>query len=151
MKLLLSPTHLTCSLEIGDWKPVQGVQKIIGFSRGWHHWNSIRLGYNRSENTNFVRLFLYTYVKGKRNEQLIGTWQVGTKLDVELTFKHHVFAATVRVDFFGQYSKVQYAPIWFPIGVLLRPYMEEDGEENKVIPFSPKISDLRINGREIEL
>jgi hypothetical protein len=39
------------------------------------------MSYNRSENTNFVRLFLYTYVKGKRNEQLIGTWQVGTKLD----------------------------------------------------------------------
>ena len=150
MKLLLSPTHLTCSLEIGDWKPVQGVQKIIGFSRGWHHWNSIRLGYNRSENTNFVRLFLYTYVKGKRNEQLIGTWQVGTKLDVELTFKHHVFGAVICGDF-GQYSKVEYAPIWFPIGYLLGSYFETDAPENKVMPFSPKIWDVKINGKMIKI
>jgi hypothetical protein len=150
MKPLLNPTHLACSLEIGDWKPVQGIQKIIGFSRGWHHWNSIRLGYNRSENTNFVRLFLYTYVKGKRNEQLIGTWQIGTKLDVELTFKHHVFSAIIRGEF-GQYSKVQYAPIWFPIGYLLRPYYETDAPENKVRAFSPKIWDIRVNGRMIKI
>ena len=149
--LLYNPTHLTCSLEIGDWKPVQGVQKILGFSRGWHHWNSIRLGYNRSENTDFVRLWLYTYVKGKRNEQLIGTWQVGTKLDVELTFKHHVFAATVRVDFFGKYSKVQYAPIWFPVGYLLGSYFETDAPENKVMPFKVNISDVRINGKLIKI
>jgi hypothetical protein len=148
--LLWKPHTLTFSLEIGDWKPVKGIQKLIGFSKGWHHWNSIRLGYNRSENTNFVRIWLYTYVKGKRNEQLIGTWQVGTKLDVELTFKHHVFAAVVCGDF-GQYAKVEYAPIWFPIGVLLNPYFETDAPENKVIPFKVNIFDVRINGKLIKI
>jgi len=149
--LLYNPTHLTCSLEIGDWKPVKGIQKLIGFSRGWHHWNSIRLGYNRAENTNFVRLWLYTYVKGKRNEQLIGTWQIGTKLDVEISLTHDVFSAYVYGEF-GQYSKVQYAPnISFPISYLLHPYFETDAPENKVMPFSPKIWDVRVNGRGIGL
>jgi len=148
--LLINPTQLTCSLEIGDWKPVKGIQKLIGFSKGWHQWNSIRLGYNRSENTNFVRIWLYTYVKGKRNEQLIGTWVVGTKLDIELTFKHHVFAAIVRGEF-GQYSKVEYAPIGFPIGYLLYPYFETDAPENKVMPFDVRIWDVMVNGMEVEL
>ncbi len=142
MKLLYNPTQLTCNLPIGDWKPSKGIQKITGFSRGWHHWNSIRLGYNRSENTNFVRLFLYTYVKGKRNEQLIITVEVGTKVDVELSFKHHVFAAIIRGKF-GQYSKVEYAPIWFPIGYQLFPFAEIDGTEIRT-PFNPDVRDVVV-------
>lgn len=149
IKLLYKPTQLTCSVKIGDWQPVKGIQKIIGFSRGWHHWNSIRLGYNRSENTNFVRLWLYTYVKGKRKEQLIGTWDVGTVLRIELSLTHDVFSAYVYGSF-GQYSKVQYAPnIWFPFGYLLRPYFETDAPENKVMPFDVKIWNIRVNGREV--
>jgi len=142
MRILWNPTQLTCNLTIGDWPAVEGIQKITGFSRGWHHWNSIRLGYNRSENTNFVRLFLYAYVKGKRNEQLITTVKVGTKVDVELSFKHHVFAAIIRGKF-GQYSKVEYAPIYFPIGYQLFPYAEIDGTEKRT-PFNPDIRDLVV-------
>jgi len=150
MRLLYNPTHLTCSIEIGDWKPIKGIQKLIGFSRGWHHWNSIRLGYNRAENNNFVRLWLYTYVKGKRNEQLIGTWEIGTNLKIELSLTHDVFSAYVYGTF-GQYSKVEYAPICFPIGYLLNPYFETDSPENKVMPFEVKIWDIKINNKTITL
>ena len=142
MRILWNPTQLTCNLTIGDWPAVEGIQKITGFSRGWHHWNSIRLGYNRSENTNFVRLFLYAYVKGKRNEQLITTVKVGTKVDVELSFKHHVFAAIIRGKF-GQYSKVEYAPIYFPIGYQLFPFAEIDGTEKRT-PFNPDVRDVVV-------
>lgn len=141
-KLLWNPTVLTCTLTIGDWPATEGIQKITGFSRGWHHWNSIRVGYNRSENTSFVRLFLYTYVKGKRNEQLITTVEVGTKVDVELSFKHHVFAAIIRGKF-GQYSKVEYAPIYFPIGYQLYPYREQD-ITGVMLPFEVEINNLCI-------
>jgi hypothetical protein len=34
-----------------------------------------------------------------------------------------------------------------PISYLLFPYFETDAPENKVIPFSPKIWDVRVNGR----
>lgn len=142
MRILWNPTQLTCNLTIGDWPAVEGIQKITGFSRGWHHWNSIRLGYNRSENANFVRLFLYTYVKGKRNEQLITTVEVGTKVDVELSFKHHVFAAIIRGKF-GQYSKVEYAPIYCPIGYQLFPFAEIDGTEIRT-PFNPDVRDVVV-------
>ena len=142
MRLLFRPIKLTCEFIVPDIEKSDGVQKVIGFSRGWHHWNSIRLGYNRSENTNFVRLFLYAYVKGKRNEQLITTVKVGTKVDVELSFKHHVFAAIIRGKF-GQYSKVEYAPIYFPIGYQLFPYAEIDGTEIRS-KFNPDIRDVVV-------
>ena len=142
MKLLYNPTRLTCQIIIPDLPACEGIQKFVGFSRGWHHWNSIRLGANRSENTDFVRLFLYTYIKGKRNEQLICTAKVGMTVDVELTFKHHVFAAIIRGEF-GQYSKVEYAPIYFPIGYQLYPYREQDITGVR-LPFEVQISNLCI-------
>ena len=70
MQLLYNPTQLTCNLTIGDFPPCTGIQKLTGFSRGWHHWNSIRLGYNRSENSDVIRLWLYTYIRGKLGYQL---------------------------------------------------------------------------------
>jgi hypothetical protein len=148
-KFLFNPSVMTFSTTVPDMKPCTGVQKICGFSRGWHHWNSIRLGCNRSENSNFVRFFLYTYIKGKRNEQLIGTWQVGTKLNVELSFKHHVFSAVIH-GVFGQYSKVEYAPIYFPFGYLLGNYAEIDNTNNKT-PFHCQVEDLRVNGRVVKI
>jgi hypothetical protein len=34
---------------------------------------------------------------------------------------------------------------------LLNPYFETDAPENKVMPFGPRIWDVRLNGRMIEL
>lgn len=41
-----------------------GIQKVLGFSTGWHHWNSIRLGYRRFGDT--LHTVLYFYDHGKR-------------------------------------------------------------------------------------
>jgi hypothetical protein len=44
MKLLFKPKRLTCEFIVPDIEKSDGVQKVIGFSRGSHHYNSIRLG-----------------------------------------------------------------------------------------------------------
>jgi hypothetical protein len=41
MKLLYKPTKLTCEFIVPEIEKSEGVQKVVGFSRGWHHWNQI--------------------------------------------------------------------------------------------------------------
>ena len=122
----------------------EGVQKVMGFSRGWHHWNSIRLGIRRSEKDSYCSLYLYTYVKGKRNEQLICTSEIGKTVNVQLEFKHHAFIGRVFNEF-GKYLKVEYAPIYFPIGYQLNSYFETDAPENKVKHFDVEVWDVKYH------
>jgi len=163
MKLLLNPTQLTCQITIGNWPACKGVQKLIGLGRGlrfhrvpyfpyWHHSNSIRLAYNRSENKDFVRLWNYSYFKGERLEKHIGDFFVDEKLDVKLIFDNKTIAAMVKRLHDNVYSHQGnfYRPNNIgKFGFLLYPYSEIDGHENKQIPFEVDIKDLKVNGKNV--
>lgn len=41
------------------------VNKLFGFSQGFHHWNSARIGWNCTDGEN-IELFAYCYTNGKR-------------------------------------------------------------------------------------
>lgn len=55
------------------------INKLIGFSNGWHHHNSIRVGWvaeNMTEDLKVIELFWYSYEKGKRYSKHLGYVQV---------------------------------------------------------------------------
>jgi len=151
MKLLFSPHTLTFSFEVPEMPQTNGVQKILGFSRGYHHWNSVRLGI-RKEN-DYCVLYLYAYVRGERIIKRIGKVTVGIEIKVELRFNN----GYVSIDCYRYNTLIwshthTYVPLWtLPIGYLLNPYFETDAPENKVMPFDVRIWDIKCNGSEIVL
>ena len=146
MRILWNPTQLTCNLTIGNWPACEGIQKITGFSRGWHHWNSIRLGYNRSDGAKFVRLFMYAYVSGKQVSILIGEFNVGAKVKVNLEMTNTDYYVSVVVPGMAvrcKQIKFDNHRFTLPIGYQLFPYAEIDGTEKRT-PFNPDIRDLVV-------
>jgi hypothetical protein len=149
--LLLNPHTLTFSFEVPEMLASEGVQKILGFSRGYHHWNSVRLGI-RKEN-DYCVLYLYAYVRDERIVKRIGKVAVGSELKVLLRFGRHFASASYTNLINTEQSQWHYfAPqTTMPFGVLLNPYFETDAPENKVIPFDVKIWDVKINGKLIKI
>jgi hypothetical protein len=137
--LLINPHTLTCSVKIGDWQTCTGVQKILGFSRGWHHWNSIRLGYNRSEGED-IRLFMYVYRNGQRIIQRLGYFKVGEQVSVSLNWGYYIECRANDKYAFRVAPKRS-----FPIGYMLNSYAEKDGVDGVQVPINIEIMNLRID------
>jgi hypothetical protein len=137
--LLHNPTIMTFNLTIGDWTAVEGVQKIGGFSRGWHQWNSIRLGYNRSENDR-VRLQLYAYIKGRQQSKVIGYFNPGDKVDIQLIWGATWIEAVANNNMATLYNGNNACKL----GYQLYPYAEIDGDDNKRVPFDVEVRDLKV-------
>jgi len=144
MRLLWNPQTLSFTFEIPEMPQTDGVQKILGFSRGYHHWNSVRLGI-RKEN-DYCVLYSYIYRNGKRIINRMGTAKVGDNLKCVLSWNNTIY---VRAGWnFDVEGKPKFSN---PIGYLLMPYQEKDGKENKVIPFKVRIWDIQVNNKPIKL
>src|SRR5574343_457087 len=155
-KPLYNPHTLTCSIIIGDWPICEGIQKIIGFSRGWHHRNSIRLGYNRDSWESPVRLFMYAYIGGKLidpKECVIGMFDVGTFCDLQLhSYDSSNISAVVCEPFaMPKFLHKQIINHTCKFGYLLNSYAELDGPKNEQIAFKVDIKDLKVNGKMIKI
>lgn len=164
-KPLYNPTKLSCQLTIGNWAPVKGIQKLIGFGRGlsfhrvpyfpyWHHSNSIRLGYNRASMQHPVKLWMYAYVDGKHIQKEMGLHEVGAVIRPSLYWFSnemviHISDAKCNLI---EYSRevVDTNALSDCIGFMLYPYAEIDGKENKRTPFEVDIKDLKVNGKMIK-
>jgi hypothetical protein len=137
MKLLWKPTKLTCDIVIPDLEKSDGVQKVIGFSRGWHHYNSIRLGI-RKEDT-YIVLYFYAYIKGERTIQRIGRFEIGENVSVELHWGSYIECKA------NDGYAFRIAPRHsLPLGYLLYPYAEKDGVEGVQVPIDIEIMNLKI-------
>jgi hypothetical protein len=149
--LLWNPHTLTFTFEVPEMPASEGVQKILGFSRGWHHWNSVRLGI-RKEN-DYCVLYLYAYVRGERVVKRMGKVAVGGELMVSLRFDRRFVSVSVINLINTEQSQWHYftPQLTMPVGYLLNPYFETDAPENKVMPFDVKISDVKINGKLIKI
>ena len=137
MKLLYKPTKLTCDIIIPDLDKSDGVQKVVGFSRGWHHYNSIRLGI-RKEN-DYCVLYFYAYIKGQRTIQRIGRFEIGEQVSVELQWGYYIECKANDGYAFRIAPKR-----CFPIGYQLFPYAEKDGVDGVQVPIDIVIMDLII-------
>jgi hypothetical protein len=138
MRLLWKPTKLTCEFIVPDLEKSHGVQKVIGFSRGWHHYNSIRLGI-RKEDT-YIVLYFYAYIDGKRVIQRLGRFEIGEKVEVALQWGCYVECKANDTYAFRIAPKRS-----FPIGYQLYPYAEKDGVRGLELPIEIEISNLRID------
>tara|TARA_R110000868_G_scaffold50875_1_gene161947 strand:- start:1816 stop:2244 length:429 start_codon:yes stop_codon:yes gene_type:complete len=137
MRLLWKPTKLTCDIIIPDIAKSDGVQKVIGFSRGWHHWNSIRLGI-RKEDT-YIVLYFYAYIKGQRIIQRIGRFEIGELVKCELNWGSYIECKA------NDGYAFRIAPRHsLPIGYQLYPYAEKDGVDGVQVPIEIVIMDLKI-------
>lgn len=151
MKLLLNPKSLAFKFKVPEMEATEGVQKVMGFSRGWHHWNSIRLGI-RKEN-DYCVLYMYAYVDGKRIIKRLGKVSIGVEVLSELRFNN----GYASVDCYcgntvvGSYTYTDVPIFTFPIGFFLYPYAEIDGPENKRTPFEVDIKNLKVNGKLIKI
>jgi len=137
MKLLYKPTKLTCEFIVPDLDKSHGVQKVIGFSRGWHHYNSIRLGI-RKEDT-YIVLYFYAYINGKRVIQRLGRFEIGEKVEVMLQWGYYIECKANDKYAFRVAPKR-----CFPIGYQLFPYAEKDGVRGVEVDFDVEISNLII-------
>jgi len=147
MKLLYKPTKLTCEFIVPDLDKSHGVQKVIGFSRGWHHYNSIRLGI-RKEDT-YIVLYFYAYINGKRVIQRLGRFRViqrlgrfeiGEKVEVMLQWGYYIECKANDKYAFRVAPKR-----CFPIGYQLFPYAEKDGVRGVEVDFDVEISNLCVS------
>ena len=116
----------------------EGVQKVSGFSRGWHKHNSVRLGI-RNENGTYP-LYLYAYSNGKRWVNRM-TWfgaKEGDKVWVRLSMWKYGIAAECMIhhqdevtgiwELSGEgHSNVKREGWLCPVGYDLGSYFEYDG------------------------
>jgi hypothetical protein len=138
MKLLYKPTNLSCEFVIPHFAKSEGVQKVIGFSRGWHHWNSIRLGIRKEEN--YCVLYFYAYIKGQRIIQRLGRYAIGELVKVRLHWGYYIECKANDGYAFRVAPKCS-----FPIGYLLYPYAEKDGVEGIEVPIEIDIMNLCVS------
>ena len=138
MKLLYKPTNLSCEFIISDFAKSEGVQKVIGFSRGLHHYNSIRLGIRKEEN--YCVLYFYAYIKGQRIIQRIGRYQIGEVVKVKLHWGYYIECKANDGYAFRVAPKCS-----FPIGYLLGNYAEKDGVEGIKVPIDIEIINLKVS------
>jgi hypothetical protein len=138
MKLLWKPTKLTCEFIVPDIAKSDGVQKVIGFSRGWHHYNSIRLGIRKEEN--YCVLYFYAYIKGQRIIQRLGRYQIGELVKCALSWSYYIECKANNGYAFRVAPKCS-----FPIGYMLNSYAEKDGVEGIEVPIDIKIMNLCVS------
>ncbi len=138
MKLLWKPTKLTCEFIVPNIAKSDGVQKVIGFSRGWHHYNSIRLGI-RKEN-DYCVLYFYAYIKGQRVIQRLGRFEIGEKVSVELQWGYYIECRA------NDGYAFRIAPRHsLPLGYQLYSYAEKDGTEGIEVPIDIEIMNLCVS------
>ena len=138
MRLLWNPSVMTFDFIVPEMYASEGVQKVIGFSRGWHHWNSVRLGI-RKEDT-YIVLYFYAYINGKRVIQRLGRFEIGENVSVELQWGYYIECKANDGYAFRVAPKCS-----FPIGYQLYPYAEKDGVEGVQVPLNIKINNLKIS------
>ena len=141
--MLINPRSMQFDFTVPSMAKSEGVQKVGGFSRGWHHHNSVRLGI-RHEN-DYYALYLYAYVKGERIIKRISNVFYGVDLHVRLDFTPRCVFAEVTYPNGNVFSKWHYfkSDYSLPIGYVLGPYAEED-HTNKQIEFNVELRNLLI-------
>lgn len=143
MKILLNPKGMSFDFIVPQISPSEGVQKIAGFSRGWHHKNSIRLGI-RKEN-DYCVLYLYAYINGERVIKRICNVYEDIKLWATLTFRRRCLSVKIKFPGGNSFeSWHHFTPKFtFPIGYQLYSYAEEDGSDKK-IPIECNVKNIKI-------
>ena len=82
-------------LNQNDWN------KLFGFSRGYHHHNSIRLAWRWNPKIEKIELAKYMYKKGSRSYEIIGATDINQSKTVKLEFNEGIPLCYLLYPFFG--------------------------------------------------
>lgn len=123
----LNKTTQTFHFRVTDMVATDGVQKVKGFSRGYHHANSVRLGI-RKENDYYV-LYLYAYDNYIRINKRMCVCYLGDVVTCTLKMDRYIISADVMINHkpaaFASHARKNPTKLC-PIGYDLRPYFELD-------------------------
>lgn len=112
------------------WFPMRdrddyAINKLCGWSYGFHHRNSIRVGWTPSDTRkSWIDLYAYYYKNGERGQAFIGTVECGTfnKVQIEYDIKFNTVSCSLRRTISEEtitfYAEVN--PTWW--GVFLFPF-----------------------------
>lgn len=111
-----------CSYDLlvpDDW----AINKLCGFSMGYHHWYSVRCGWRPTGTPGIIALFFYLYSAGKRTEHLFANVRIMKEYTLEMSLSGG------RVNFSlsgnGQTAEksIAYKKPWIRAGYRLYPYI----------------------------
>lgn len=117
--------------DLGDDQ--SDINKLFGFSYGFHHNNSDRIGWRYIQKSDQVEILLYSYVDKKRIKRHIAYMDIGVAYDVKLSveLKYPGKNRRVRVDIYNLESKevpfiyithFSYEQVWYYIKYTLGLY-----------------------------
>jgi hypothetical protein len=113
----------------GCWFPLEtpddfAVNKLFGISYGFHHKNSVRVGWTPASEPGHIDLFFYCYINGVRFEDPFFTVEIGRKYTLEMDMESNVVSFTIA----GRTIKKTMDGVFFPIpkfksGYILFPFV----------------------------
>lgn len=130
-KIHFGKTRLKAELVFGAgcWFPLNvpddyAINKLTGISHGYHHRNSVRVGWRPNPEINRIDLFFYAYSGGKRTEQYFATVDMSGRYQLIMDLKNDLaefslrqHGATVAM------GSIYYKMPWFKWGYCLFPYV----------------------------
>lgn len=104
-KLHLGKTNLKVKFRFldGCWFPLKvkddyAVNKLCGWSYGWHHKNSIRCGWTPNKEQDKIDLFFYIYSNGERHIHSFCTIDIRTEYSLEIDLIINLLSFSIRSD-----------------------------------------------------
>lgn len=102
-KLCYRKTKLRATFKFTDgcWFPLSSpddyaINKLVGFSRGRHHKNSVRCGWTPNKEPGLIDLFFYLYIKGVRQEMKFTTVEIGLEYTLEIDLSSNLVYFSLR-------------------------------------------------------
>lgn len=118
--------HSTCLYNLNSSNQYD-INKLYGFSEGYHHHNSARFGWRCDKESNLIELLAYVYVDGKRIHEwemdiLIRKVKCDSAIDTKIEiFKDH-YLFSVVTSYGTSTRKMPRGKMCIPIGYDLFPY-----------------------------
>lgn len=99
------------------------INKLVGWSTGLHHTNSIRCGWTPAKDTGKIDLFFYVYQDGVRYEQFFVSVDIGTEYELEMNINNNLLSFTLRNDNITSVNSIYYKTPCDNFGYILFPYI----------------------------
>lgn len=103
------------------------INKLYGFSEGFHHCNSARFGWRCDVDAGMIQLHGYVYRDGKRVNEwdtntLIQTVKFERMIETQIEIKHDYYLFKVKDGNFSTVKAIARGRHCFPVGYELFPY-----------------------------
>ena len=130
-KMCYGKTSLAVRFKFMDgcWFPLEvqddyAINKLLGWSAGLHHRNSIRCGWTPNPTPGLIDLFFYLYINGTRKEQKFATVELGLEYDLRIDTRSDLVSFSLSLNGVHEaYDSVYYPAPKCRFGFWLWPYI----------------------------